>query len=722
MRTLGNIANKFDFVGTSCTDAMTFSFFANKLEITSIKPHPPMVITPKTTSVNGIQIRHAYKHKCHWVVAADIAKAMGISTSTLMRFVTPISDDACQILVGAGRARAIRLDILSDAIANLLENNKWQQKLAGDSNLDTAIKQVVAFLEELGQPKAEASSSNDATEQPTEHTTEQPTEQPTEHTTEHTTEHATEQPITPTEVDFMGNKVRFVATPDKPEWVADDIIEILYPHANPSQILQLIAALFDEWKGCKLVTSSNGIQKFTTLYEPGLYRLIACSDNAQAYPYQKRMYETVSISPEIEIKSSVSRSKQHKGKTIDVITPGKHQFIGHIVRFVGTVDELEWVANDTIAAFFPNIDKSEYDQYLGKLDDQWKSNKWIASQEGIEEVATIYTNGVLYLIARSNEVLPLQKWLFENISILDELGTTKPETSAQQNTHANQSIETENAITPTDFDFMGHNIRFVGTPEIPEWVASDAIAILYPNATRNSYRGYLSKIPSEWKGVKRINTPGGAQKATTLYEPGLYHLMGRSDSPVAIPFQKWVNEDVLPSIRKTGSYKALSSTATNELPPITDDTFTDMTEFARLTRELINTTNSPLPLKSLYFTRSMRTKFPEHKEFNVLYEAMTYQDLTQFEEELTFQTCYCPVGLARIYSTKHELTSAIDRRTIYVALVKNKLIEKNDDGHYVPTELGKSYGFVGWHKNKSGKLVPVIQWRQEVLLLLGKLH
>jgi hypothetical protein len=34
----------------------------------------------------------------------------------------------------------------------------------------------------------------------------------------------------------------------------------------------------------------------------------------------------------------------------------------------------------------------------------------------------------------------------------------------------------------------------------------------------------------------------------------LYHLITRSDSPRAIPFQKWVFENVLPSIRKTGKY------------------------------------------------------------------------------------------------------------------------------------------------------------------------
>ena len=37
-------------------------------------------------------------------------------------------------------------------------------------------------------------------------------------------------------------------------------------------------------------------------------------------------------------------------------------------------------------------------------------------------------------------------------------------------------------------------------------------------------------------------------------ESGLYRLIMRSDKPNAKPFQKWVTREVLPSIRKTGSY------------------------------------------------------------------------------------------------------------------------------------------------------------------------
>lgn len=41
---------------------------------------------------------------------------------------------------------------------------------------------------------------------------------------------------------------------------------------------------------------------------------------------------------------------------------------------------------------------------------------------------------------------------------------------------------------------------------------------------------------------------------TVISEPGLYQLAGESKLPSAGPFQDWVYEQVLPSIRKHGAY------------------------------------------------------------------------------------------------------------------------------------------------------------------------
>lgn len=47
---------------------------------------------------------------------------------------------------------------------------------------------------------------------------------------------------------------------------------------------------------------------------------------------------------------------------------------------------------------------------------------------------------------------------------------------------------------------------------------------------------------------------GGAQKRTLVNEAGLFKTIIRSDSPKAKPFTRWVTHEVLPSIRKTGTY------------------------------------------------------------------------------------------------------------------------------------------------------------------------
>jgi hypothetical protein len=39
-----------------------------------------------------------------------------------------------------------------------------------------------------------------------------------------------------------------------------------------------------------------------------------------------------------------------------------------------------------------------------------------------------------------------------------------------------------------------------------------------------------------------------------LSEQGLYFFLSRSDKPAALPFQKWIAGEVIPAIRKTGTY------------------------------------------------------------------------------------------------------------------------------------------------------------------------
>ena len=61
-------------------------------------------------------------------------------------------------------------------------------------------------------------------------------------------------------------------------------------------------------------------------------------------------------------------------------------------------------------------------------------------------------------------------------------------------------------------------------------------------------------LDDDEKGIANIYTPGGMQSMTVIDESGLYNLIFRSRKNEAKQFRKWVTHDVLPSIRKTGSY------------------------------------------------------------------------------------------------------------------------------------------------------------------------
>lgn len=87
------------------------------------------------------------------------------------------------------------------------------------------------------------------------------------------------------------------------------------------------------------------------------------------------------------------------------------------------------------------------------------------------------------------------------------------------------------------------------------FVARDiATALEYKESSVDSINKLMAIVPEIWKGRKRFLTPGGEQEMLCLTEQGVYFFLGRSDKPKAQPYQIWIAQDVVPSIRKTGSY------------------------------------------------------------------------------------------------------------------------------------------------------------------------
>lgn len=106
-------------------------------------------------------------------------------------------------------------------------------------------------------------------------------------------------------------------------------------------------------------------------------------------------------------------------------------------------------------------------------------------------------------------------------------------------------------------------VRVVEHEGQPWFVAKDVLKALGYAEDYNPSRA-LQAVPEEWKGVQPIHTPGGMQEMLTLSESGLYFFLARSDKPKALPFQKWLAGDVVPSIRKTGGYMLAKADDTPE--------------------------------------------------------------------------------------------------------------------------------------------------------------
>ena len=69
----------------------------------------------------------------------------------------------------------------------------------------------------------------------------------------------------------------------------------------------------------------------------------------------------------------------------------------------------------------------------------------------------------------------------------------------------------------------------------------------------------VSRLDDDEKGASLICTPGGNQEMLIVNEPGLYSLILGSRKPEAKAFKRWITHEVIPAIRKTGSYIAPSS-------------------------------------------------------------------------------------------------------------------------------------------------------------------
>ncbi|SIH91937.1 gp54 protein [Mycobacteroides abscessus subsp. abscessus] len=107
-----------------------------------------------------------------------------------------------------------------------------------------------------------------------------------------------------------------------------------------------------------------------------------------------------------------------------------------------------------------------------------------------------------------------------------------------------------------------HNIRVLRDTEgEPLFVSADVARALGYRDAANMVR----RIDPEDRGTRSVSTPGGVQSMSVVSEAGLYTAILSSQVDGAQRFKRWITHDVLPAIRRTGTYSHYPAQPT-ELP------------------------------------------------------------------------------------------------------------------------------------------------------------
>lgn len=113
------------------------------------------------------------------------------------------------------------------------------------------------------------------------------------------------------------------------------------------------------------------------------------------------------------------------------------------------------------------------------------------------------------------------------------------------------------------FSFENTAVRTLGTPDLPLFAAIDVATAL---GYKNTKDAVLRHVDSDDLLKSEItDSLGRKQIVNCVNESGMYALIFGSKLESAKRFKRWVTSEVLPAIRKTGSYSAATLTPAEQL-------------------------------------------------------------------------------------------------------------------------------------------------------------
>ncbi|MGV2855372.1 BRO family protein [Glutamicibacter sp. AGC13] len=101
------------------------------------------------------------------------------------------------------------------------------------------------------------------------------------------------------------------------------------------------------------------------------------------------------------------------------------------------------------------------------------------------------------------------------------------------------------------FEYSGHDVRTVMVDGEPWFVLNDLCAVLEISNPRD----VATRIDPVTVGKTYAeNSRGQLRETTIVNESGMYEVVIRANGEIARTFRRWITNEVLPAIRKTGTY------------------------------------------------------------------------------------------------------------------------------------------------------------------------
>lgn len=158
------------------------------------------------------------------------------------------------------------------------------------------------------------------------------------------------------------------------------------------------------------------------------------------------------------------------------------------------------------------------------------------------------------------------------------------------------------------------------------------------------YKNPQEAIRDKCKGVRKTLTPtnGGTQTVNYIPEGDLYRLIVSSKLPAAEQFERWVFDDVLPSIRRTGGYtpnveEIIAKTATavvsevmKQLVPLVSKAAAK--DYDPLEEFRLTTIAQPKPRRKIApgKIRKLDEKIRSHVDNMIISEQYSYRDIVNY--------------------------------------------------------------------------------------------